>query len=91
MYASKLFSVWEDHLPEVHSYADDTQLYVSFKPNGDADQSSAVTAMQNYINDVKKWMLTDKLKLNDDKTEFILIETRQQLAKVSLSILRVGD
>ena len=47
--------------------------------------------MQNCINDVKKWMLTDKLKLNDDKTEFILIETRQQLAKVSLSILRVGD
>ena len=47
--------------------------------------------MQNYINDVKKWMLTDKLKLNDDKTEFILIETRQQLAKVSLSILCVGD
>ena len=91
MYASKLFSVWEDHLPEVHSYADDTQLYVSFKPNGDADQSSAVTAMQNCINDVKKWMLTDKLKLNDDKTEFILIETRQQLAKVSLSILCVGD
>ena len=47
--------------------------------------------MQNCINDVKKWMLTDKLKLNDDKTEFILIETRQQLAKVSLSILCVGD
>ena len=41
------------------------------------------------IDDVKKWMLTDKL--NDDKTEFILIETRQQLAKVNLSILCGGD
>ena len=47
------------------------------------------TVMQNCIDDVKKWMLTDKL--NDDKTEFILIETRQQLAKVNLSILCGGD
>ena len=49
MYASKLFSALEDHLPDVHAYADDTQLYVSFKPNGDADQSAAVTVMQNCM------------------------------------------
>lgn len=76
--------ILEDHLPNVHAYADDTQLYVSFKPNGDADQFAAVTAMQNCIDDVKKWMLPDKLKLNDDETEFILIGTRQQLAKANL-------
>ena len=35
-------------------------------------------------------MLNDKLKLNDDKTEFIIICTSQQLAKVSINTLRVG-
>ena len=32
MYTSTLFKVIERHLPEAHCYADDTQLYVSFKP-----------------------------------------------------------
>ena len=35
-------------------------------------------------------MLNDKLKLKDDKTEFIIICTSQQLAKVSINTLRVG-
>ena len=33
----------------------------------------------------------DKLKLNDDKTEFMIIGSRQQLEKVSVAELSVGD
>ena len=33
----------------------------------------------------------DKLKLNDDKTEFMIIGSRQQLEKVSVAELCVGD
>ena len=36
-------------------------------------------------------MLSDKLKLNDNKTEFLIIGTSQQLAKVDISSIRVGD
>ena len=37
-------------------------------------------------------MLTDKLKLiNDDKTEFMLIGTKQQLSKVNIDSLTVGN
>ena len=37
-------------------------------------------------------MAIDKLKLNDGKTELMLIDTRQQLAKVNvLSGLRISD
>ena len=32
IYASKLFDVIKVHLPTVHCYPDDTQLYVSFSP-----------------------------------------------------------
>ena len=36
-------------------------------------------------------MWTDKLKINDDKTEFFIIGSRQQLEKVSVAELYVGD
>ena len=36
-------------------------------------------------------MLQDRLRLNDDKTEFIIIGTRQQLAKVNIDSLWVGE
>ena len=35
-------------------------------------------------------MIKDKLMLNDDKTEFVLIGTKQQLAKVCIDTLSVG-
>ena len=91
MYASDLFNVMELHLPEAHAFADDSPLYVSFQPNENANESAAITAMQNCIDDVKKWMFANKLKLNDGKTEFLLIGTRQQLAKVHSRTLRVGE
>jgi len=79
--ASKLFSVLEHHLPDAHAYADDTQLYISFKPDSSAEQSKALTTLKNCIDDIKRWMPADKLKLNDDKTKFIITDTRQQLKK----------
>ena len=40
---------------------------------------------------MRGWMLSDRLKLKDDKTEFIIMGTRQQLAKVNIESMRVGD
>ena len=36
-------------------------------------------------------MIQDKMKLNDDKTEFIIIGTSQQLNKVRTDTLSFGD
>ena len=56
------------------------------------EEIPALTAMESCIADISRWMHTDKLKLNSDKTECLLIGTRQQLHKVSnISILSVGD
>ena len=32
----------------MHSYADDTQLYLAFSPNVQGDDASAVKAMRDY-------------------------------------------
>ncbi|XP_078372669.1 uncharacterized protein LOC144656313 [Oculina patagonica] len=91
IYSSKLFEVIKDHLPVAHAYADDTQLYLSFKPVSTSSQSEAIEARELCIKAIRAWMITDKLKLNDDKTEFLIIGTRQQLNKVNIEKLSVGD
>jgi hypothetical protein len=61
LYLSKLFQILEGHLPDAHTFADDNQLYVSFQPDSMSEQLSAVTAMENCIDDIKTWMLNVKL------------------------------
>ena len=56
--------------------------YLSFCPNDNANQEAALARVERCIEDIRNWMLNDKLKLNDDKTEFMIIGISQQLAKV---------
>ena len=91
IYSSKFFKIIEQHLPEAHCYAVDSQLYLSFKPDMVTSQQDAVVTMQNCINDVRLWMEHDKLLLNDDKTEFLILGTRQQLLKINISSITVGS
>ena len=56
-----------------HFYADDTQLYISLSP---ANFSHSVQKLKNCLNDIQNFMFTNKLKLNPDKTEFILIGSK---------------
>ena len=74
--ASKVFDVIRLHLPSVHAYADDPQLYLSFCANSIDDQTAALAAMEHCISDIRSWMHHDKLKLNDENTEFLRIGTR---------------
>ena len=91
IYSSKLFQIIEKHLPNVHCYADDTQLYLAFKPGNDNDEVAAFRALESCIAVIRRWMLSDKLKLNLDKTEFLIMGTWQQLAKIKIENLCVGD
>ena len=91
VYTSELFDIVGGRLPSVHSYADDTQLNLAFSPNVQGDDASAVKAMCDCIMDLRKWMIRDRLMLNDDKTEFLLLGTKQQLAKVDINSITVGE
>ena len=72
-----LSDVYADHNQHTYTaYADDNQLYISFKPGSSASELEAVTALQDCILHIKTWMTADKLKLDDDKTELIVIGTR---------------
>ena len=60
----------------------------SYSTGGEQD---AITALQDSISDIRSWMIADSLKLNDDKTEFMIIGTRAQVNKVNVSEIVVGQ
>ena len=89
MYISSLYDLISKHLPLVHGYADDHQLYISFRPDTKSTAES-VTAMEDCVCDIRRWMLTNRLMINDGKTEVMLVGTPQQLAKITLDGIKVG-
>ena len=91
LYTSKLFDIVRSHLPNASSYADDSQLYLSFKPDHTANETTALLAMQSCVVEIKKWLCNDKLLMNDGKTGFIIIGTKQQLAKVNIDNITIAE
>ena len=43
-------------------YADDTQLYISFKYKQSLE---AILKLNSCLSDIRRWMITNKLKIND--------------------------
>ena len=51
-YVNKPFTIIERHLPDGYAYADDTRLYLSFKPDRKQDQAAALgtSLFITYVN-----------------------------------------
>ena len=74
-----------------HMYADDIQLYISFNPKDPASIASALHRLTECIKAIKIWMNNNMLKLNDDKTEFMVITPRHLKSHVpEVSLLLDG-
>ena len=67
------------------------RVYISFCPNDRLDQLNAGELLESCITNIRSWMLHDNLKLNDEKTELLLIGTPQKLEKVVITNIRVGN
>ena len=78
LYTTPLSSLISGHTIPHHLYADDSQLYVSFSLGNSA---AALNGLQLCLASVQSWTSTSKLKLNPDKTEFLLIGNGWQRSK----------
>lgn len=47
--------------------------------------------MEQCIQAIGSWMIKDQLAINDGKTEFMIIGTREQLTKLNIDGLTVGE
>ena len=90
IYAAPLSKIiWNNNLMS-HFYADDTQIYITVKPHQE-DSDAAVESIEQRVTEIRIWMKTNSLKLNDYKTYVIVFGSAQQRKKMTLQALRVGD
>ena len=54
----------------VHSYADDTTLYLGFEPN--SEFQDACVNIKNCLSDIQQWMQINFLQLNINKTQLLI-------------------
>ena len=89
LYTSQLGRIVENHGISRKTFADDTELYKSFKPDPSAC-GDAIRAVEDCCLTVKSWMAANRLKLNDEKTEAILCGSNTSLRKVDIESIKVG-
>ena len=73
-----------------HLYADDTQLYISFNNDCCADLDEAKLRVERCIEEIDLWMCKNLLKLNQDKTELVVISSKCRNGP-NLEYVPVGD
>ena len=78
LYTTPLSSLISGRAIPHHFYADDSQLYISFSSGNSA---AALNGLQSCLASVQSWRSTNKLKLNPDKIEFLLIGNERQRSK----------
>ena len=91
IYSKPIGDICRSHGLPYHLYADDSQLYIRFKIHDAADLAETVRRIKNCIRDIKAFLTSRKLKLNDDKTEVVVFASPNNQHKFSLSELMIGD
>ena len=79
------------HGINIHIYADVTQLdlYLSFDVSD--DMSECLKKMEKCVCENREWMRKNMLKLNDEKTEVLVISTTNFTDRLHEPQLRIGD
>ena len=83
--------ICRNHHIEFHLYAENTQIFLSFMPSISNSKFDCIARIEKCINEINIWMTQNLLKLNSDKTEFILFGTRHQLSKVDDISIQIGN
>ena len=91
LYTVPLGKICSKHHISHHLYADDTQLYLTFKPNRNGSKEACIQGLESCIREIREWMCMNLLKLNDGKTEFIILGTHQQLQKIGHTSIQIGE
>ena len=79
LYTTPIARIMKDHTLSYHVYADDTQLYMSFQVGS---HSTAVAQIEKCVSDIKSWMNSNWLQLNDSKSEVLLFSSKTNLKYV---------
>ena len=88
LYTLPVLHVMCRHKCGFHKFADDTELRKSALL---CDIRLLTGRLEYCINEIKQWMIRNKLKLNDDKKEALTVGTRLRSSISCGEHLKVGD
>ena len=87
LYTADMARIVKMHGMNFHSYADDSELYLHTKAD---DIALTLPRAVSCIDAIDGWMSLNHLKLNSDKTQFVVIGSRPQLSKVKCDSIRLS-
>ena len=82
LYLSELDKIARLFGLKVHCFADDTQLYIAFEA---LDIIPTVETIEMCLESIKRWMTKMFLKLNEDKTQLLVISPTKSLVKSNIN------
>ena len=95
---AQLFNLYCSTMQEVanppltlHGFADDHVVGNKFKPGEWNEEERCMHELEECAANLKVWMNENRLKMNSDKTEFVLFGSRSQLDKCKTKALNVDD
>ena len=74
----------------LNGFADDHSLRKSFQAGNRTQEQQAKLRMEHTFSNIKEWMDSMPLKLNSEKTEYIMFGSHQQLTKINPEPLHAG-
>ena len=91
IYISTLTSYLSSSDCSILGYVDDNTISTCIDPNVQNNEQQVVGKLQNSIEKTKHWMCLNRLKMNDQKTNFIMYGNKAQLAKCSTNHIKIGE
>jgi len=77
-----LVNVVEKHGLWLYAYADDSQLTLHFRRD---ELAASIERLERCIDDIDQWMSANRLTLNVDKTEWLLVGSRRTLSSLDIT------
>lgn len=91
IYILLLGKIIRKHNLNFHIYADDTQIYCSFDSRSLPSATVVLQKITACIAEIRAWMSYFKLKMNDDKTEFLVLCSPYFLPTFKDLTITIGD
>ena len=91
LYTSPLGDLCPKHAVSFQFYADVQQNCLGFKPTIPGYDRQCPDRLECYIIDIRAWMKLNLLKINYDKTEFLLLRIKHNISLAGELAIKIGN